>query len=360
MKLWIPLAATGALGGAALAGSTLATDYSADRTLRIESTVAMETESTTEMERDGEPVDRGFGRGQSTTMTRTVVHFDKVLEHADGRPTKVERTFDDVSIAGVASFGENERELDRQSPLSAVTLELTLEDGEVEVEVTDGTEPDAEQALQGHRLELALDALLPDGEVEADSSWELDGEQVARALGADLERALFPPVPREGGEGRGGRGGGRGGRGMRGGGGNNLGGMFAEAEWDAKATVVSLEADHDGALCVEVELELEGEGELPEQEFGGGRGGRGGGGRLSAPELADAALRAVENSFSIELEGRMLFSVEEKRPVLLEVEGQISSDSIREFERENTSMVISTSRETAYEQTITISEESDE
>lgn len=346
-----------AFGLALFAGQTLSTDYAQERALRIEveSTFAMKTTDFS-MERDGEPVEARGGRGgQGSSETRTVVMIDTVLEHGDGTPTKVRREFEAVSAKTVSEGRDGEEmENERECPLHEVTLELVLADGDVVAEVVEGSEPDDEALLEGHLLALGLDALLPEDDVEADDDWELDGEMLMRACGLDLDQALFPRPPRqergEGGEGR--RGGGqRGQRGTRGGG-ASVTGFFENGDWEANATLEADTEEWEGLVCQVITIEAECTGELPEQERGGGGGGgRGGGGGgaflLSTPVIP-------ENSFEVELEGKLLFSVDEGRPVYFELEGTVMTDSIREMNRGEMSMVMSTTREGTFKHVVNL------
>ena len=332
-----------------VSGEKVQTQYTVGRTLRVEAhtSIAMETTSF-EMERDGEPVEGGFGGGGGSTDTRSIVMKDTVLAVEDGAPTRVRREFVEISGDSVMSRGDQEMEFERECPLSEVTLELTAEDGDVLVEVVDGSEPDDEATLEGHQLALAIDALLPEGDVEAGATWELDGEQLAHAMMFDLESALYPRPQRPEGEG-GGRGG-RGGRGgMRGGPrGSSTTRFFSEGDWDAEATLSADKEDYEGVECLVIEIEAECSGSLPEPEggFGGGRGGRGG--RALLMPLAPVR----ENSFEVELEGKLYFDATSGRPVHLELEGTIASESHREMSRGESTMSISSSQEGTIQYTV--------
>ena len=52
-----------------------------------------------------------------------------------------------------------------------------------------------------------------------------------------------------------------------------------------------------------------------------------------------------DNSFEFELEGKLYFSVADNRPVHLELEGKLATESVREMNRREMSMVISTAQE---------------
>ncbi len=325
-----------------LNAGTPETDYAAERTLRLvaETTIAMETTEFS-MTRDGEPVEARGGSGASQEQ-RTIVQTFRVLEHEDGAPVRVRRSFEKVTSKTERERRDGTTESELECPLDGVTLEISLEDDEVVVEVVDGGEPDDDAVLEGHGLTLSLDALLPEGDVAEGDSWELEGEAVLRALDLDLDAAFFPvPAPTEPAEGerRGRRGGGR-----------SSARLLVEAEWSAEATLKATDTEHEGLECLEIALELDGEGELaPRQLRFGGRRGR-------VLEPGDGAL-ATDNDYSIEIEGRLLFSAAEGRPVLLDLEGSISTSRYSEFDRGESSMTMRTAEEGSFEHRVEVTAE---
>lgn len=331
------------------AGTKLATSYEEGARLRIETETSFHLETTNfEMERDGEPVEARWGGDQYSESNRREVHVDTILAVEDGKPTRVRRAFGVVKSKNLFEMGDNSNEGEVESPLADLTLELALDDGEVVVDVVEGSEPDQEQALQGHALTLTLDALLPKEELDEGDSWDLSGDAIAHALGLDMEGAYFPPPSRDdaeegGGEGRRGRRGGGFGRG----GGQSLGRTLRGAEWEGEAKLVSLDEDHDGVKCAAIEIELEASGELPEPEFGG-RGGRGG--MLGAPTAA------LGTTVEVELEGRLLFSLETRRPVQFTIEGTVTLDRDTEREFGERSMHIRSTQEGEFRQVVTFTE----
>jgi hypothetical protein len=182
--------------------------------------------------------------------------------------------------------------------------------------VVEGAKPKGE-SLEGHRLELALDALLPDADVKAGDEWTVDAEHVRRALGFDISRALFPPPEADDSQGGGSGGSGRG-RWRGPGGGQSS--FLQQAEWEGKAKLKDGDEDFNGTPCAVIELKITAEGELPEGD--GGSGGR----SERAFGLAGAAPR-VENSYEVELEGRLLFDRTHRMPVHLSLEGKLSMES---------------------------------
>lgn len=314
------------LAGLGTGGHTLATDYGRERTLHTTSELELDMETTLfEMKIDGKPPeeDRGPRGGSSSSLVRKCALSDRILEGAPGAPGRVKRTFETLHDESKFSFGEEERSDERDYPLQGVTLELTRDEkGGVLAELVDGPKPEDDGLLEDHALELALDAFLPEGAVELDASWELDDAAVKRGLATALDAKLFAdPPPDEGGGRRGGPDGERRGSG-RGGAARSL----AHVEWQGKAKLTALDDEHDGIPCARIELELEGEGELPVPSFRGPP--RGGAFDPTPPAtVLDASVKA-------RLEGALLFSLENGRPVALELDGELSTDMSSEHERD--------------------------
>ena len=348
-----------ALTAIALDGVHPNTVYVEGRELVIESECTLEMERVAfEIVRDGEPMDMGDRGGSGSSETRSVVIRD-TYESVDkeGVPTAQMRAFETVELSSVMSMMGEEMGDEREGRLHEVTLALKIEDDEVSCEVEDGVEPDEEEALEGHTLGLGTDAALPDEEVEEGESWDLENDAVRSILGLDVERALFGgrPATAEGEEG-GGRGrGGRGGRGMRG---RSSGGFstLVQAEWEGEATLESAEAELDDVKCCIIALSFEASGEFEPPEREGGFGGRGRGGRALEIWNESAAV-LVGVAYEAELEGKIWFSLEENRPLQMEIEGDVSviSESVREWGESSIEMYSETEGE--FELTLTVTEE---
>jgi len=101
-----------------------------------------------------------------------------------------------------------------------------------------------------------------------------------------------------------------------------------------------------------IQLELESSGDLPEGgAFGGGRR------RERGFALTGGGRSARDSSFEVELEGRLVFSNDSGRPVLLELKGTISTERSNEFERQGRTMSMETAQAGTFEQTLTLSED---
>jgi hypothetical protein len=322
----LPLVSVGAL----LALQELATRYEPEHAVRVVSETKLEIESSTQMTRDGQPLE-GRGGGNSTlSETRKSTHVDRYVACAEGKPTKVRRTFESTEGEVEFSSGDNSRATSLESPFGGVTVEIDAdEDGELSHKVVEGSDP-GQEALEKLRPELALDALLPSSAIEEGGSWELEGPAIARALGFDLVDVLFKrPEPEEGAGGGGGPGGGRGGGrgGMRGGGMGLR--QLAEAEWSGKATFKG-EAEREGVRCGVIALEIEGESQ-------------------SDGEMGSSSSEA-------KLSGELYFALEARRPVALELEGTLHSEMDSEREREGVVTEIHRESDGSFKLTCTVSE----
>jgi len=313
-------------------GTTLATEYRPGRTIGIEVTTMLEIETTDfRFERDGvEEEPRFGGGGGGSRMERTIRYRDEVLAAEDGRPRTVRRAFEDVVRETAFGVGEESFGGETESSLAGVTLELALEHGELAARVVDGPELDAEQ-LEGHFLDLMLDALLPLGDVELGDSWELDDLTIRQALAFELDRALFPREGRgEWGRDGGGRRRGRG----RLGGGRDLR-LFRDGEWEGDAELVALDLEHGGRTVARIGLEMEASGEVEDAGLG----------RRRRRFVAGSATNRLGTELDIELEGHLLFDVESRLPVELVLEGTLTVDSVRAMDRRGSSIVIESTRE---------------
>lgn len=319
-----------ALGLAAVALVELRTDYAAERSLTYTSSMEMEMETTSmRMERDGQPVEMpggggGMGMGEASEVTWT----DKVLEHKDGKPTRVKRVFGELAGSTTMSFGGEDQTRERKGALDGVTLELSLdEEGKVVAEVKEGDAPG--EALVGHHLTLALDEFLPEGDVAAGDSWELEKDAIQRGLGLDLGSVLFQP-PQDGGGGGGQGGGGEGRRGPRGPRGGMAGAILMQAALEGKATLAEELEEVDGTSYRVIKLEVTASGSMEDQGMGGGGRGRGRAFEPATPTL-------VETTYSIELEGKLLYDPKSKLPASLSIDGTLKVESRREGEFQGTS-----------------------
>ena len=101
--------------------------------------------------------------------------------------------------------------------------------------------------------------------------------------------------------------------------------LMRQGTWSGKAKLVSLEEEYDDTTCAKIELELASEGDLAAGPDGEQREG-------------------FEGDFALELEGALYFSLEEGRPVALELEGSLDTRQVMERSRGDMSMRMETER----------------
>ena len=332
-------------------GISVATTYVEGQVLETRSVIDFSSERTAfSMVRDGVEVDMGDRMGGGpTTLTRTTTVTDQILTAKDGKPTSVRRTFDSLEGTSVRSTRGEETVSTNNGPLEGVTLALTLdEDGEVLVDVVEGDEPEDEALLEGHKLALGLDALLPAGVIEVDSPWDFDGAVLMSVLGLDLDAQFFPPQARE--ERGGGEGGERGGRGNRGGGrgDQNLAKLLLDAEWEGEATLTDEVVEVEGLSCRVIEFSAEGEAEIEDPPAREPRGDRGGDAVGMVPAVR------FGGTGTLEIEGKLYVSLEEGRPVSLEAESTATAETETTRSGGGGEMVINSTTETTLTIAITV------
>lgn len=299
----------------------LRTVYRAESALRIESTLELEWETTAmSMVRDGEPVEgRGFGGGGTSSTTRSVV-VDRYLEVAGAAPARVQRRWEELEGESSMSFGGEDRSLTLESDFEDLLVELARdEDGELAVEVLEGTGPDVE-VLERLRPGLALDAFLTGDAVAEGAEWTLDSDAIRHGLGLDV--SYFRAPQREGGGPGGGRGGGR-----RGGFGGGADAQLAGVEWSGRARFAALEV-FEGLECARIALELEGESEREDE--------------------------SSSSTTTAELEGTLWVALESRRPVGLDLEGAIASEMDSTRERDGSVMEMHRESEGTYKQRVRV------
>jgi hypothetical protein len=171
-----------ALGLAVLGGTTLHTDYSASRSVHYEAFMEI-TSETTRMERDGQPMEMPAGAGASG-QEREVAWTDKVLEHKDGKPVRVERTFGGVKQTSTMNFGGEEQSREQKGALDSVKPARRGEEGKIGPR----SRRDA-PAIARRGKPSPLDAFLPEGEV-ADATSGGKADAIRRGSARPVDGAL--------------------------------------------------------------------------------------------------------------------------------------------------------------------------
>jgi hypothetical protein len=287
------------LGAALLGDASLSTRYDPGRVFRVDVETTVKTE-TTRLEFGGGG-GGPWGGDVSSKLSRKEMHVDRIVEAEHSRVKRTHRSFE--SVYGRASFtsGPSTREVDIESPLQSVTIDIERSDeGMIDVSVAQGKRPSDDAALKHHAPELFLDGLLPDREVEADATWNLDNDTIRRALRLDLDSALYSWAGRD----------------ER----ADLDSVLLErAEWTGKARLVSIDEEIGGMTCAVIAVEIRATGDLPERATAFND-------RRSPDPEVEARSGATSSTYQIKLEGRFLFATKQKRPVSLDLQGTMRTE----------------------------------
>ncbi|MFT5049934.1 MAG: hypothetical protein ACI8QZ_001327 [Chlamydiales bacterium] len=114
----------------------------------------------------------------SIEETRTVVLVDEYLELGEGRPTKLRRTYDELSVESVESSdgprGSDGQSSKDESALEGTSVLFTWDADEEEYSVEFDDEEGDGDLLEALVADADLLMFLPDGEVEEGDSWDVD------------------------------------------------------------------------------------------------------------------------------------------------------------------------------------------
>jgi len=108
-------------------------------------------------------------------FTEHIAVTDRVKTMADGHPSELVRTFDELGQDSVASQGEEEEQSTSTSPLEGRTVRFTWDEGEGAFQVAADDDKDLDAAQAAELLEdMDLRRVLPSKEVAEGDEWELD------------------------------------------------------------------------------------------------------------------------------------------------------------------------------------------
>lgn len=126
---------------------------------------------------------------------RKLVVADTYHSLGDGRPAKLERSFEEIShdvhSSGSTPMGDMENDTTLESELEGTRVVFTHEEGSYRIEFAEGTQGD-EKLLEGLEEDIDLRGFLPDGEVEEGASWKIDGDAIKHLLLAGGDLKLLP------------------------------------------------------------------------------------------------------------------------------------------------------------------------
>ena len=129
--------------------------------------------------------------------TATLVVLDRTLAVADGRATKVSRTYEEILSSDEyrheGEWGSNDGEMAGTSELEDETVTYTWDEDE-EAYAASGEDLD-EELLDDLGYDLDFTALLPSGAVDEGDEWELEPETFTAAIGFLESIPLEYPEP---------------------------------------------------------------------------------------------------------------------------------------------------------------------
>jgi hypothetical protein len=171
------------------AGSTLTREFSSETELSLEDM---------SMEMDGNDVSQLAGNmDMAMKITHKLAVTDLYEAVADGRPSKLKRTFDEITTntrlsTNSAQMGQTEQSVDMLSALEGSSVAFSLEDdGGYQAAFADGQEGDSD-LLGGLLADMDLSAALPDREVAEGDTWELPLELMRQILQPAGDLSLRP------------------------------------------------------------------------------------------------------------------------------------------------------------------------
>lgn len=297
-------------------------------TLRREllTTTSLEAESMS-FSVDGEEMPIGHAPSMEYTSTETLVFTDTFARVGDGRALELEREFVEVSgrretFVELPDGGSHDSDEDLSSSLEDRVVRFVWDEEEEEYVAEFADEGDDDETLlDGLVADLDYLRLLPDGEVDEEDSWELDGAALLYVMWPsgrlqllaeedDLDDYL-----------------------------DRAGQQLENLEGDGSASYEGTR-DEDGVEIALIRFEVEGETYIEQEDDEGGFG---------------------TTSISTELEGELLWDVAAGRVHSLSVEGEtrIEVTSVFDAEGPNGTVEIEQRRVLAgtIEQSVTIEEE---
>lgn len=123
---------------------------------------------------DGEPVEGLEAAELSMDFDEHIAVSDDLRSVADGRPTVLVRTFDELSQETKFTSGEESQESSSSSDLEGRSVRFQYEDGDYAVETADDGEDLDEHVSHWLAEDMDLRRVLPDQDVSVGDEWELD------------------------------------------------------------------------------------------------------------------------------------------------------------------------------------------
>lgn len=262
-------------------------------------------ESTTEMTLDemdmlmnGEPMPFPMEMDISISIEQSIAVVDTYGETVDGRPARLERTYDTLSNNAISSIsssmmGDDESEAAGESELEGLTVIFSwdADEGDYSVAFAEGSDGD-EELLDGLAEDMDLRALLPEGDVAEGDTWSIDADSIVDLLAPGGDLAIIPEDTDLGG------------MGMPGGGGMDIRQMLGDVDGDVSAELTGIREGETGRIAViALSLEIESTNDLTEfvQEMMEDA--------EMPPEAGNMEIESVDVEMSVEGEGELLWNV---------------------------------------------------
>ena len=198
-RLLLPLAAAASLAFSERAGDHLTYQPKEGATVSKKVSVVNELElDDMKLEIDGQDMSEIAGQIEMSMKTSQELGVtDKYEAVAGGRPTKLKRSFDEVSsnthISGSnPQVGSQEKDVPLKSEIEGSSVVFTWDPGDSVYTVAFEGDKGDKDLLEGLEENLDLHGFLPTGEVAKGDSWEIPEEAVRAALAPGGKLKLEP------------------------------------------------------------------------------------------------------------------------------------------------------------------------
>lgn len=150
------------------------------------------------LELNGTDMSEQAGQAEVAMKTSMKVSVtDRYVTLEGGRPTRLERTFDTISLSQHASSshpmaGDQERDIPASSELEGSTVVFSWNEGDSAYDVAFEDEQGDAELLEDLQEDMDLRGFLPPGEVAEGDTWKIPAEAVEHALAPGGDVKLRP------------------------------------------------------------------------------------------------------------------------------------------------------------------------
>ncbi len=157
------------------------------KTFTLESELSLDEMSVSVNGQDIDPEQFG-GMEMTTSVKQVIAVTDQYLSLGEGRPSRLKRTFDELSSTTQVSLnnammGNQDETLTGKSDLEGLAVEFTWNEdqGEYAVAFAEGSKG-KEELLEGLAEDTDLRGFLPEGEVKEGATWSVDVQLLRHVL----------------------------------------------------------------------------------------------------------------------------------------------------------------------------------